>query len=219
MVSPSSYFVAWKSAAINMGVLDAPKAPSNYKDPKAIADYIARESVKQKERAEHLPGVAMLTDVVVADQTGNVVLALKNDRNAWTGVTLPFYTWLIKAYYDRPVDSTDYLVGRHIRTMLRIMSYELMSISVENICLPMLRLLREDNDEQSYLMSSMVVGSTRPNWLFVDPYRVLFPAEVANMVDVDKLAAFILDDGEAGQPPRDEINNLIRLCRLTNILK
>jgi hypothetical protein len=172
---PNDYFVAWTSAAVNVGCVLQPKAPSNYKDPKAIADYVAKEMEKQKERSEHLPGVAMLTRVLIVDGDNKVVLNLENKRNAWSEVARPFFRWLCD-FSTTAGGGNNSLIGKYIRTLLRITAYELMSVAVSNKKMPLLWLLRTEDGHTDGEVSPL---DEKCPWQFVDPIQAPLPVSIS----------------------------------------
>lgn len=71
--------VGWRSYGARPHLLEPPRAPSNYKDPVKIREYIDAENARAVERAATTPGAGALIEVVAIDlATGETVFASKD---------------------------------------------------------------------------------------------------------------------------------------------
>ena len=114
----------------------APTAPSNYKDPVKIAQYVDDATAKQELLVQRTPLLARLTSVVLLDAGGNAVFQRAAADNLVNPVAVPLAKFLMDEFPDgleqQPGGMGSPLIGFDAKTLLRLMAFDIFSYNRTN---------------------------------------------------------------------------------------
>lgn len=202
----SHVYLGWSSHVVAPDLLDAPKVPSNYKDPEVIARTLAKLRDEQARTAHHVPGVARLRRVVVLDEGGELVFDHSDHANS-DEVALELQSFLVSrvdGFAASRLTSQDWWGGPAAVRTFNLHRF-----------LPV------------FLYEALRAGGPRPGWNqllsdqslrdrhFLDPHAAMSSEWAANRLSRCSFVKFWLgvDLNEAKLDPVVEARMCLEICR------